>query len=117
MLKATSQTPPHLRLRSTKKTHWVKIQQSLSVRSGPQEDAVPALMTLKRVLTLLLLMASRQAEITWFLGFPTGHNERKQIQLRYRSMEKSSEPLEGASRTKSPVVSYLLVCPLAEWPG
>lgn len=37
----------------------------------PQEDAVPALMILKRALTLLLLMASLQAEITWFLGLPT----------------------------------------------
>lgn len=38
---------------------------------GLQEDAVPALMTLKRALRLLVLMASLQQEITWFLGFPT----------------------------------------------
>lgn len=37
----------------------------------PQDDAVPARMILKSALTLLLLMASRQAEITWFLGLPT----------------------------------------------
>lgn len=57
------------------------VQQSLLVRSGPQDDAVPALMTLKSALTLLLLMASRQAEITWFLGFPTGHNGRRQMRF------------------------------------
>lgn len=28
-------------------------------------------MTLSRAWTLLLLMASRQQEMTWFLGFPT----------------------------------------------
>lgn len=28
-------------------------------------------MTLSRALTLLLLMASRQQEMTWFLGLPT----------------------------------------------
>lgn len=32
---------------------------------------MPALMTLNSPLTLLLLMASRQQEMTWFLGFPT----------------------------------------------
>lgn len=43
----------------------------------PQEDAVPALITLKSALTLLLLMASRQAEITWFLGLPTEKKEKQ----------------------------------------
>lgn len=41
-----------------------------------QEDAVPPLMTLNRALMLLLLMASRQQEMTWFLGLPT--EEKKQ---------------------------------------
>lgn len=36
---------------------------------------MPALMILKSALTLLLLMASRQAEITWFLGLPTEERE------------------------------------------
>lgn len=39
---------------------------------------MPALMTLSRALMLLLLMASRQQQITWFLGFPT---EEKQGQV------------------------------------
>lgn len=32
---------------------------------------MPPLMTLNRALMLLLLMASRQQEMTWFLGLPT----------------------------------------------
>ena len=41
---------------------------------------MPALMILKSALTLLLLMASRQAEITWFLGLPTEEkDEQRQI--------------------------------------
>lgn len=35
-------------------------------------------MILKSALMLLLLMASRQAEITWFLGLPTEGKEEKQ---------------------------------------
>lgn len=49
-----------------------------------QEDAVPALMILKSALMLLLLMASRQAEITWFLGLPTAEKHtQRQIRLIY----------------------------------
>ena len=43
----------------------------------PQEEEAPALMILKRALTLLFLMASRQAATTWFLGFPTGRGRRE----------------------------------------
>lgn len=35
------------------------------------EDAVPTRMILNSMLVLLLRIASRQAVITWFFGFPT----------------------------------------------
>lgn len=57
-------TPPRFFLENT---FWELITYSFL----SYEEAVPTRMILNSVLMLLLRIASRQAVITWFFGFPT----------------------------------------------
>lgn len=84
-------------------SHWSFLESLVY----PQEDAVPARMILKSALTLLLLMASRQAEITWFLGLPT------ELKKGQRQINKCTHSLDSANMLGSRNTHGLqnLVCP------